>query len=98
MPLKTKIEVEIKEDKFLEGNQICVFPRYILVSSELYKILNVLENQYDKINNLLNKADELNEEEYSVKKMGLLPGQQYPINLAKHGRRKSNSYKRRINS
>mgnify|MGYP006902030143 CR=1 FL=1 len=96
MSLTTKIEVELKEDRFLEGNEICIFPKYILVSSELYEIFSVLENRQDKINNLLNKATEINEEEYLTRKMGLLPGQQHSNNLAKHGRRKSTSYNRRV--
>lgn len=95
MTIYIKIKTEIKEEKCLEGYEICIQSDCILVSSELYKIIDIIREQEDKINRIFDKAAKINEDTLTFRKIGTLPGQAYPQNLAKRGRRNAKGWSRR---
>jgi hypothetical protein len=94
MTINVKVCTPIKEDKYLEGHEIHYNTKYILVSPEIYKILDIIQNDEKKVNNLLGKAEEVSEEQLIVRRAGLLTGQVY-TDLAKHKRRNSRAGRRR---
>jgi hypothetical protein len=93
MSLYVKVKREVREDDYLEGYEICLIPDGILVSKELYKILEIIQSQEDKISRIFDKAVKLSELDLVARRVDDFRKQ--PINLAKHSRRKPSSSRRR---
>jgi len=93
MYLFAKLEREIKEDECLGGHEICLLPDEILVSKELYKIVEVIHTQEDRISKILNKAIKISESTLEIRRLDNCRKEM--LNLSKHSRRKASSSKRR---
>lgn len=94
MSLFVKVIREVREDDYLEGYEICLIPDGILVSKELYKILEIIQSQEDKIARIFDKAVKLTELDLVARRVDNDLRKQ-PINLARHSRRKPSSSRRR---